>query len=107
MDKNEILERSRKENRGRDFFDEDLRKRSWFSVRWSIVLIGAILIALQFISGHHSEIYAVIAMFWAFDLGTVFTAVRKRKSAKDWAALVLYIAAMAADLGMYIHYLFA
>ena len=106
MDKNEILERAREENRGKDLFDEELRKKSWFSVRWAIVLIGAILIILQFISGHRSEIYAVIAMFWAFDLGTVFMAACKRKSAKDWGVFALYLAAMAADMGVYIHYLF-
>ena len=106
MNKEEILAKSRKEHQAHDPFETAIKEKSWISVRWSVVLVGIVLIALQFLSGHHKEIYAIIGMFWAVDLGTVFMSAVKRKSWKDWAVLLLYAVMMAFDIAMYCRYLF-
>ena len=107
MTREEILEKSRKENKNQDLETVSLRMRSYLTQRWTVVAVGVTLLILQVITGNIEQFHSVMLMVWALDLGESLYKAVKRKQKKDWLEAAVMLVFLIIEGLEYIHYLFS
>lgn len=96
MDREEILEKSRRENREQDEMERTVRVQGdSFSLMFAL-LTGGILAGWKLL--HDQPITDVMAMFWASCVGSRIYRISRRRNPFDIAALVI-------SLALFVYYL--
>ena len=105
MNKEEILEKSRKENTGHDLAEQTERRKNWQAAFIASVIAAPIIMILQFATGHGDESGAIAVMIFAMDFGTFLRqAIKKRKAFEIGMALLFGVIMVMAAVH-YIQYL--
>lgn len=81
MDKNEILEKSRRENRNQDERERTIRLQGESFSLIFVLLVGVAVLGYSTV--HHLPTGGVLAMFWASCLGSRVYRLTKRKDVSD------------------------
>ena len=96
MDREEILEKSRRENREQDEMERTVRVQGEsFSLLFAL-LTGGILAGWKLF--HDQSIADVMAMFWASCVGSRIYRIARRRNVSD-------IATLLASLALFVYYL--
>lgn len=66
MNKNEILEKSRNENKNADPYEMEINAKALSNGMWSALLFGVILTALDFIKMQKFN-FSLVAIIWVLD----------------------------------------
>ena len=100
MDKNEILAKSRKENKNGDFDerDKDIRIKGY---RWAYAAMGVVCIVLMVVEENFGYAFAVFSGKAAFD---IYETIKKKKTSVG--SIIYVIASVAIAVGWLLLYLF-
>ena len=90
MDREEILERSRRENRERDEMEREVRIRGESFSLMCTLLAGGVLVGWELY--HNQPIADVMVMFWASCVGNRVYRIAQRRDASDIITLVISLA---------------
>lgn len=105
MNKDEILEKARKENKGHDLAEQTERRKNWQAAFIAAIIAAPIIMILQFMTGHGDEAGAIAVMIFAMDFGTFLRqAIKKRKAFEIGMTLVFGVIMVCAAVH-YIQYL--
>lgn len=98
MNKEEILAKSRKENKGADLAELDERRKNWQVSFIAGLAAIMIVMTMQYATNHEKEAGALITVMMAMQLGMwVRIALKKRRA--DYSLLALMTAAATVIAG--------
>ena len=99
MTKEEILAKSRTENKGADLAEMDERRKNWQAAFFAGLAMIAIMVTLQYVTNHEKEAGAVITVLMAMDFGMFLRSAVKKRTAYDIGiALVFGVSTVLAGL---------
>ena len=99
MDKHEILEKSRKENKFQDEMERAVRTEGESFSLILVFLVAFIILAYNHL--HHLPTGQVLAMFWASCAGSRIYKLTRRKSTSDFITLLISLAFLVFYLVRY------
>lgn len=105
MNKEEILEKSRRENKGHDLAEQTERRKNWQASFIAAVIAIAVVICLQFMTGHDDESCALIFVIFAMDFGMFLRQAIKRRKASDIGMMLVFGIIMIMAFVRFIRYL--
>lgn len=106
MNKDEILEKARKENNNHDLETDALKMQSRKTSRTVLLLVVIIMFFLQAFSDHLEEFVIVRLMAWALDFGESLYIAVQRKRRLDWAEAIIMLMLLFSDGAIYVKHLF-
>lgn len=105
MNKEAILEKARKENKGHDLAEQAERRKNWQAAFVAAVIVAPIIMILQFVTGHGDESGAIVVMIFAMDFGAFLRQAIKKRKAFEIGMALLFGTIMVSAAIHYIRYL--
>lgn len=105
MNKDEILAKSRKENKGADLAEMDERRKGWQASFFAGLAVMMIMITLQYVTNHEKEAGALITVLMAMDFGMFLRGAIKKRGIGDFALAGIFLAITILSGIHYVKYL--
>lgn len=105
MNRDEILEKARKENKGHDLAEQTERRKNWQAAFIAAIIAAPIIMILQFMTGHDDEAGAIAVMIFAMDFGTFLRQAIKKRNAFEIGMTLVFGVIMVCAAVHYIQYL--
>lgn len=106
MTKEEILAKSREENKYEDLPEKEIQKSAFLASKWCIAAVAVVLLLLCIIMDRFEESHIIMSMIWALDFGeALYAAIRHRTKKSLWLSSALFLGLLIWDFVLAVRYL--